>query len=130
MTQSDPMGARKTLALSNGSVSYFDLKTLEAQAGGLQRLPVTVRIFLENVLRHVGNGVVESAHVERLARWQASGRESTDFPFMPARVVLQDLTGVPCVVDLAAMRSAVGRLGGDPQRINPLVPADLVIDHS
>jgi aconitate hydratase len=130
VTQSDPMGARKTLALRSGAVSYFDLQTLEGQSGGLQRLPVTVRIFLENVLRHAGNGVVETGHVEQLARWQAGGQRSTDFPFMPARVVLQDLTGVPCVVDLAAMRSAVGRLGGDPQRINPLVPADLVIDHS
>ena len=130
MTEADPMGARKTLTLSSGSVSYYDLNTLDAQAGGLPRLPVTVRIFLENVLRHSGNGIVDNGHVEHLARWQAGGQQSTDFPFMPARVILQDLTGVPCVVDLAAMRSAVGRLGGDPQRINPLVPADLVIDHS
>ncbi|HEY8744726.1 MAG TPA: aconitase family protein, partial [Chloroflexota bacterium] len=130
MAQSDPLGARKTLALSSGSVTYYDLKTLDAQAGGLQRLPVTVRIFLENVLRHAGNDVVETTHVEDLARWQPGSQLSKDFPFMPARVVLQDLTGVPCVVDLAAMRSAVARMGGDPQRINPLVPADLVIDHS
>jgi aconitate hydratase len=129
VAQTDPMGARKALSLSSGSVTYYDLKTLDAQAGGLQRLPVTVRIFLENVLRHAGNGVVETSHVEALARWQPD-QASKDFPFMPARVVLQDLTGVPCVVDLAGMRSAVARMGGDPQRINPLVPADLVIDHS
>jgi aconitate hydratase len=130
MAHSDPLGARKALALSNGSVTYYDLKTLDAQAGGLHRLPVTVRIFLENVLRHAGNGVVEPSHVQELARWRPGSGVSTDFPFMPARVVLQDFTGVPCVVDLAAMRSAVARMGGDPQRINPLVPADLVIDHS
>ena len=129
MAHIDPMGARKPLPLSSGSGRYYDLKTLDSQAGGLQRLPVTVRIFLENVLRHAGNGVVETAHVEDVARWQPQ-QASKDFPFMPARVVLQDLTGVPCVVDLAGMRSAVARMGGDPQRINPLVPADLVIDHS
>src|SRR5689334_4050477 len=126
----DPFGARATLALAHGPVNYYRLAALQDQVGDLQRLPVTVRIFLENVLRHLGDGQVEEAHVRDLAQWRPGSTASSDFPFMPARVLLQDFTGVPCVVDLAGMRSAIGRLGGDPQRVNPLAPADLVIDHS
>jgi aconitase A len=99
---------------------------------GLDRLPFTVKILLENALRHAGGELVSEEEVLSLARWvpgQASQSEA-EYPFMPARVLLQDFTGVPAVADLAAMRSAVERMGGDPQKINPLVPADLVIDHS
>jgi aconitate hydratase len=98
--------------------------------GNLDRLPYTVRILLENLLRYCGRGLVTEEDVLALAQWSPQGNRPGEFPFMPARVLLQDFTGVPAVVDLAAMRSAVARLGGDPQRINPLAPADLVIDHS
>ncbi|MCL4544070.1 MAG: aconitate hydratase AcnA [Chloroflexi bacterium] len=130
VTRIDPLGARATLTLSSGSADYYRLAAVADVAGDLARLPVTVRIFLENTLRFAGNGVVEVDHALALARWQPNAAGAGEFPFMPARVVLQDLTGVPCVVDLAAMRSAIARKNGDPTRVNPLVPADLVIDHS
>ncbi|MGD0017841.1 MAG: aconitate hydratase AcnA [Candidatus Limnocylindrales bacterium] len=98
----------------------------------LGRLPVTVKILLENVLRHAGDGVVREADVAALAAWRpgAAATSEVEIPFMPARVILQDFTGVPAVVDLTAMRDAMAELGGNPARVNPLVPADLVIDHS
>ena len=98
----------------------------------IDRLPFTVRILLENVLRNLGGEFAEMSHLEALARWQpvADPANDSELPFLPARVVLQDFTGVPCVVDLAAMRSAMATLGGDVTKINPLVPVDLVIDHS
>ncbi|MBA3826083.1 MAG: aconitate hydratase AcnA, partial [Ktedonobacterales bacterium] len=111
------------------------LAVLEGDGVRMGRLPVTVRILLENILRHAGGAepqIVGEDDVRALARWQpgTSGAQEGEIAFMPARVLLQDFTGVPCVVDLAAMRDAVGALGGDPKRINPLVPAHLVIDHS
>ncbi len=133
----DPFGARSSLSLSNGrTVSYYSLQKLvdDGILDSIDRLPFTVRILLENVLRSAGGEFTKTEHVEQLAKWQptAGGNLGDDFelPFLPARVVLQDFTGVPCVVDLAAMRSAVDRMGGDVSRINPLVPVDLVIDHS
>ena len=124
-------GARATLETASGPVTYYRLGHLAEQGfDGIQRLPITVKVLLENLLRNAGNGVVRDAEIEALARWQASGNPEGEFPLYPARVLLQDFTGVPAVVDLAAMRSAMARLGGDPKRINPLVPADLVIDHS
>ncbi len=125
----DPFGARATLQLADGSsVGYYRLDALKQRGiDSLDRLPYTVRILLENVLRLCDGALVKEDDVLALARWQPGNQ---DFPFLPARVLLQDFTGVPCVVDLAAMRSAVGRMRGDPQRINPLVPVDLVIDHS
>ena len=132
----DPFGARATLRTTHGTtVGYYRLPAL-ADHGypSLDRLPYTVRILLENALRHAGGEFVEAEAVDVLARWRprAKGEAVPDveLPFLPARVLLQDFTGVPCVVDLAAMRSAVSRLGGDVTRINPLVPVDLVIDHS
>jgi aconitate hydratase len=108
---------------------------LEPLGVDLGRVPVTVRILLENALRHVGRGIVRPADVEALAAWRPGAAESAgaaelEIPFLPARVILQDFTGVPAIVDLAAMRDAMADLGGDPARVNPLVPADLVIDHS
>ena len=97
---------------------------------GLERAPVTLKVLLENALRHAGGGTVGEADVVTLAGWRPSGGGDAEVPFMPSRVVLQDFTGVPAVVDLAAMRDAMATLGGDPARVNPLVPADLVIDHS
>jgi aconitate hydratase len=96
----------------------------------LERAPVTLKILLENVLRHAGGGIVEASDVETLASWRAGVAAEAEVPFMPARVLLQDFTGVPAVVDLAVMRDAMADLGGDPALVNPLVPADLVIDHS
>jgi len=124
----DPFGALSTLEIAGGSVDYFRLDALQQRGiADLQRLPYTVRILLENVLRLCDNKLVSEDDVLALARWEPGTR---DFPFLPARVLLQDFTGVPAVVDLAAMRAAVARIGGDPERINPLSPVDLVIDHS
>ncbi len=136
MATRDPFGARKTLATAHGDVTYYDLGVAAARAGvDLARLPVTVRILLENLLRNCNATdplFVTEEDVLALARWQPgqAATAETEIAFMPARVVMQDLTGVPCVVDLATMRDAVVELGGDPAKINPLVPADLVIDHS
>jgi aconitate hydratase len=123
----DPFGARASLGA--GLPDYYRLSALEGRPA-LDRTPVTLRILLENVLRHAGGGIVRPEDVETLAAWTPGSGLSAEIPFMPARVVLQDFTGVPAVVDLAAMRDAMADLGGDPARVNPLVPADLVIDHS
>jgi aconitate hydratase len=96
----------------------------------LERAPMTLKILLENALRHAGGGIVREEDVTTLAAWRPGASGDAEVPFMPSRVVLQDFTGVPAVVDLAAMRDAMAALGGDPARVNPLVPADLVIDHS
>ncbi len=127
MPTRDPFGARGSLG-----PGLPDLYRLAALDGGpdLARTPVTVKILLENLLRHVGRGIVDEAEVRALAGWRPASGATAEIPFMPARVILQDFTGVPAVVDLAAMRDAMAALGGDPARVNPLVPADLVIDHS
>jgi aconitate hydratase len=125
-------GARGTLETAQGKVTIFRLQALE-KAGivsRLDRLPFSIKILLEGVLHSVDGELVTEADVRNLARWQASSPPDMEVPFMPARVLLQDLTGVPAVVDLASMRAAMKRLGGDPRRINPLIPVDLVIDHS
>jgi aconitate hydratase len=126
-----PFGSRAELAFPEGSATVFRLDAL-ARAGlaQLERLPFSIRVLLENVLRHCGNGVVTEEHVRAVAAWRPKPAHGKEVPFMPGRVVLQDFTGVPCVVDLAAMRDAMVTLGGDPTKINPLVRTDLVIDHS
>src|SRR5207253_7288586 len=96
----------------------------------VDRLPYSLRTILEAALRDLDGFVVTENDVLGLARWEAKSPAAVEVPFRPARVILQDFTGVPCVVDLAAMRDAVKRLGGDPRKINPVVPVDLVIDHS
>ena len=126
----DLFGALSKLDLMEGSTSFYSLSTLEASGvADLDRLPFSIRILLENALRHSGGPYVEEDHVQAIAAW-SSTNAGADVPFMPSRVVLQDFTGVPAVVDLAAMRDGLKALGGDPNRINPVVPADLVIDHS
>ena len=128
----DVFGARSTLTTSQGPVTFFRLSAL-AKAGvapGLDHLPCSIKILLEAVLRSVDGELITQDDVRNLARWHAPAPADVELPFMPARVILQDFTGVPAVVDLASMRSAVKRLGGDPRKINPLVPVDLVIDHS
>ena len=123
--------ARATLTTTGGPVTYYRLPVLE-QAGmvELEKLPVTIRILLENMLRKVDGYLVTDDDVANVAAWNPITLPSKEVPFMPGRVLLQDFTGVPVVVDFAAMRSAMVRLGGDPKLINPIVPADLVIDHS
>jgi len=134
VSTSDPFGARAPLG--PGLPAFYRLSALAAAgvAPGLDlsHLPVTVKILLENVLRHAGGGIVRESDVVALAAWQPGIAATTEaeIPFLPARVIMQDFTGVPAVVDLAAMRDAMAELGGDPSRVNPLVPADLVIDHS
>ncbi|HXA27736.1 MAG TPA: aconitate hydratase AcnA [Candidatus Angelobacter sp.] len=132
MARADAFGARAPLPGAAG-IDYYRLARLQEQGiGDPSRLPVTVRILLENLLRHSGESYVEEGDVEALARWDGkpAGEHDRERAFMPARVLLQDFTGVPAVVDLAAMRSAMARGGGDAGRIDPLSPADLVVDHS
>ncbi|MBI3770643.1 MAG: aconitate hydratase AcnA [Deltaproteobacteria bacterium] len=127
----DPFGSRATLTTKGGRVTYYRLDAPARRGhGNLDRLPYTVRILLENVLRQQAQGLATEKDAPALAAWDPRHPAPGELSFLPARVVLQDFTGVPAVVDLAAMRSAVARLGGDAQRINPLVPVDLVIDHS
>jgi aconitate hydratase len=132
-TYKDVFGARATLSGVQGTVSYYRLGALVKHGvQGFERLPFTIKIILENLLRHAGGELVTKEDVLSLAHWQPgqSATSNAEYPFLPARVLLQDFTGVPAVADLAAMRSAISRMNGDPQKINPLVPADLVIDHS
>jgi aconitate hydratase len=123
----DPFDARASLGA--GLPDHYRLAAI-ADRIELDRAPVTLKILLENVLRHAGGGIVQPADVETLAAWRPGVAAEAEVPFMPARVLLQDFTGVPAVVDLAVMRDALADLGGDPALVNPLVPADLVIDHS
>ncbi len=128
---SDPFGARDTFETGNGPATIYRLSRLqEAGLGEISKLPFSIRILLEAVLRNCDGFAVTEQDVRNLASWNAAAPEKQEIPFKPSRVVLQDFTGVPAVVDLAAMRSAMQRLGGDPEKINPLIPVDLVIDHS
>ncbi|HTU02672.1 MAG TPA: aconitate hydratase AcnA [Candidatus Sulfotelmatobacter sp.] len=130
--KSDAFGVQETLQTGAGPVTIFRLEKLE-RAGvvpALTRLPFSIKILLEAVLRSVDGELVTAEDVQSVGRWQGDKPGDREIPFMPARVLLQDFTGVPAVVDLASMRAAMARLGGDPKRINPLVPVDLVVDHS
>src|SRR3990170_924236 len=127
-TGNDPFGARSRFAAGDRSLTLYRLD--RAGVADLGRLPLTIKVLLENLLRNAGDGVVAEADVRALAGWRPGEGIDAELPFLPSRVILQDFTGVPAVVDLAAMRDAMAALGGDPARINPLVPADLVIDHS
>ncbi len=125
----DSFGARSTLRVGAAEHELFRIDALQARYD-VARLPYTLKILLENVLRHEDGGVVTADDVEAVATWVATEEPSREISFTPARVLLQDFTGVPAIVDLAAMRHAMRELGGDPSRINPLLPAELVIDHS
>jgi aconitate hydratase len=125
----DPFGARTTLKTGSGDVELYSLKTLDKNVDAdVFSLPFSIRVMLESLLRNAGGKFVSKEDVEALAEWPES--VGGELAYLPARVVMQDFTGVPAVVDLAAMRSAMANVGGDPSRINPLVPTDLVIDHS
>jgi len=128
---SDPFEARAKLSIASGEYTYWRLAALE-EAGltRLASLPYSIRVLLESILRQVNEHEFTRADVSALAAWKPDGAPRANVPFQPARVIMQDFTGVPAVVDLAAMRSALARMGGNPQDINPRVPVDLVIDHS
>src|SRR3989441_2194491 len=127
----DPLGALSTLETSVGPLSYYRLDRLtELGLTDIGRLPFSVRVLLENLLRRLDGHIVTEEDVHALASWAPGSLSPRELPFLPARVLLQDLTGIPVVADLAALRSEVDRLGADPQRVNPLFPVDLVVDHS
>ena len=124
-------GARATLSAAGGEWGFYRIGKLEEEGvAPVSRLPYSIRILLEAALRQCDGFEITGDDVERIARWspETAGRE--EIPFKPARVVMQDFTGVPAVVDLAAMRDAMAELGGDPKAVNPRIPVDLVIDHS
>jgi aconitate hydratase len=123
---SNSFDSRAKLSVGNASYEYFRIDAVE----GSQRLPFSLKVLLENLLRTEDGANVTATQIEALAKWDPEAEPDTEIQFTPARVVMQDFTGVPAVVDLATMREAVADLGGDPERINPLAPAELVIDHS
>ena len=126
----DTFAVHGTLSVGGRTLRVARLEALEKAGLAVGRLPYALKILLENLLRHEDGNTVKAADIEALARWQPTAEPSTEIAFRPARVLLQDFTGVPAVVDLAAMRGALRELGGDPTKINPLQPAELVIDHS
>ncbi len=130
--KADSFGARASFETGSGPATIYRLVALEKAglAKDLGRLPFSIRVLLESVLRNVDGELVSEDDVRRLAGWNAKAPLDVELPYLPARVILQDFTGVPAVVDLASMRAAVQRLGKDPRKINPLVPVDLVVDHS
>ncbi len=129
MTMHDRFGARTSIETAMGTRHFYRLDALK-QFGDVRKLPISIRVLLESCLRNFDDFIVTEEHLKALMRYDARNVGENEIPFTPGRVVLQDFTGVPCVVDLAAMRAAMKRLGGDPSRVNPLVPCDLVIDHS
>ncbi|MBS3961871.1 MAG: aconitate hydratase AcnA [Sandarakinorhabdus sp.] len=126
----DTLSTRRSLTVDGRRYDYFSLEAAARHIGDVSRLPFSMKVLLENLLRFEDDFTVRTADVQAIADWAKERRSSHEIQYRPARVLMQDFTGVPCVVDLAAMRDAMTRLGGDPQKINPLVPVDLVIDHS
>ena len=122
--------SRSTLTSGSRTYTYYSLPALAARGFNLARLPFSLKILLENLLRREDGVNVTAAEICHLAAWKAAAEPSLEIAYMPARVLMQDFTGVPAIVDLAAMRDAMKTLGGDPEKINPLQPAELVIDHS
>ncbi|MFP5205021.1 MAG: aconitase family protein, partial [Acidobacteriota bacterium] len=122
--------SRAVLSAGNRKYTLYRLPALADRGFNLSRLPFSLKILLENLLRREDGVNVTAADIEFLAKWDPKAEPSREIAYMPARVLMQDFTGVPAVVDLAAMRDAIKTLGGDPERVNPLVPAELVIDHS
>ncbi|MCB1386330.1 MAG: aconitate hydratase, partial [Nitratireductor sp.] len=131
-TSLDSFKCRKTMTVGGKKYVYYSLKAAEKNGlAGISKLPFSLKVLLENVLRHEDGSAIKAADIKAFAGWlKDKGRSGKEIAFNPARVLMQDFTGVPAVVDLAAMRDATVALGGNPQKINPLVPVDLVIDHS
>ncbi|MFN7094846.1 MAG: aconitase family protein, partial [Burkholderiales bacterium] len=122
---------KSSLTTSKGKTyTYYSLPKLAEQGFDLKKLPISIRIVLESVLRNYDGIKVAEEHIKQVASWQANAKRTDEIPFVVARVVLQDFTGVPLLCDLAAMRSVANRLGKNPKAIEPLVPVDLVVDHS
>ena len=132
MTQTgqDTLGTRKTLEVNGKSYDYFSLKAAAEKIGDISKLPFSLKVLLENLLRYEDGRSVTTDDVQAVADWLDTKSSTKEIAYRPARVLLQDFTGVPAVVDLAAMREAIKNLGGDVQKINPLSAVDLVIDHS
>ncbi len=131
MSIKDQFSVRKQLNVGNKSYSYYSLPAFEEQGNGtISNLPFSIKVLLEAAVRQFDGKAITQEHVKQIANWASERDANKEIPFIPARIVLQDFTGVPVVVDLAAMRDTMKRAGGDPKRINPLVPVDLVIDHS
>src|SRR5690348_6044055 len=127
--ETNSFDAKATLSVGDRSYDIFRLDALQSKFD-VARLPFSLKILLENLLRNEDGETIRAQDIEALARWNAKDEPSQEIAFTPARVVMQDFTGVPAIVDLAAMRDAMDAMGGDPEKINPLVPAELVIDHS
>src|SRR3954466_78345 len=129
-TGHDTLGTRSTFDVGGRSYSYYSLAKAAAKLGNVDRLPFSMKVLLENLLRFEDGVTVTVEDIQALVDWQATRSSTREIQYRPARVLMQDFPGVPAVVDLAAMRDAMAKLGGDPQKINPLVPVHLVIDHS
>ncbi|MEA3466609.1 MAG: aconitate hydratase AcnA [Thermodesulfobacteriota bacterium] len=128
---STTIDTRKQFQVNGKKYTFYSIRALQEYGfDDIDRLPFSIRILLENLLRHVNTDLVSQEDVVNMASWQPAMQDAKSIPFMPGRVVLQDFTGVPAIVDLAALRSAVARYGGDPEIMNPFIPADLIIDHS
>jgi len=131
MTSVDSFKCARTLKVGSKTYAYFSLPAAEkAGLKGISRLPFSMKVLLENLLRHEDGRTITKEDIQGVAQWLKTRKSDREVAFRPARVLMQDFTGVPAVVDLAAMRDAMKHLGGDPKKINPLVPVDLVIDHS
>lgn len=125
----DPYQIKRLLTSKNGTFTYYSLTELEKKGHAIKKLPFSIRILLENALRNFDDFAVTKEHLETIIGWQPAGSDK-DIPFMPARVLMQDFTGVPAVVDIASLRAEVARRGKNPEEMNPLIPVDLIIDHS
>src|SRR3954467_13678380 len=130
MASKDSFGAKSTLEVGDTSYEIFRLDAVSGDGLDVETLPYSLKILLENLLRTEDGSDITEDHIRAVAGWDAEAEPDTEIQFTPARVIMQDFTGVPCVVDLATMREAMAELGGDPTKINPLAPAELVIDHS
>src|ERR1700750_2482732 len=131
MTSLDSVKCCRTLKVGSKTYAYYSLPVAEKNGlKGISRLPYSMKVLLENLLRNEDGRTVTKDDIKAVAEWLKTKTSTHEFAFRPARVLMQDFTGVPAVVDLAAMRDAMKQLGGDPKKINPLVPVDLVIDHS
>src|SRR3954449_3127723 len=129
-TGHDRLGTRSTFEAGGRSYVYYSLAKAASKLGNVDKLPFSMKVLLENLLRFEDGVTVTVEDIQALVDWQKTRSSTREIQYRPARVLMQDFTGVPAVVDLAAMRDAMAKLGGDPQKINPLVPVHLVIDHS
>ena len=130
MPSKDTLKTRRDLSVGGKTYSYYSLEAAAAEIGDISRLPYSMKVLLENLLRYEDGNSVTVDDIRAIGQWLKDRKSDREIAYRPARVLLQDFTGVPAVVDLAAMREALTKLGGDPKKINPLSPVDLVIDHS